>query len=89
MNRDVMEAHLTVLGWRPVKWKPWAGYRGWVYGVRSETQCCGQANRGLEVTAFHKSMPCEDIEWWLIRDDVLHQIAHTVDSAGMGGWDGE
>ena len=89
MNRDVMEAHLVMLGWRPVRWKPWSTYRGWIYGVRSDTQCCGLMHRKMDIVQYHKSMPCEDAEWWTIRDDTLRQITHTVDSAGMGGWDGE
>ena len=87
MNRDVQEAHLVMLGWRPAKFKPTKYHKGWIYGVRSDRQWCGESYGKMCIEYLSDSAICVDIEWWVIRDDILRQITHTVD-ASVGGWDG-
>lgn len=89
MDRDVMEAHLVMLGWWPVRLKPYHGARGWMYCVRSERQFCGERYGRVELHYLTNNETVEDNEWWRITDDVLRRIVATVDSAGVGGWDGE
>lgn len=88
MNRDVMEAHLVVLGWWPVRLKPYSSFRGWSYCVRSDRQYCGQIYNRIALEYLVGSETIEDTAWWRLTDDVLRKIVHTVDSAGMG-WSGE
>lgn len=87
MNRDVMEAHLVILGWWPVKFKPYPKYKGFIYGVRNERQMCGERYGRTSVDYLIGSEVFTDIEWWLITDDVLRKITATVDGE-VEGWSG-
>lgn len=84
LEAEEATAHLTILGWWPVKYKyHWAPAKKYV-GLRSATQVCSYRWGKVEFSSVHDSMAFEEIEWWQLTDDTINQLVKTIDNSLIG-----
>lgn len=74
-------AHLVVLGFWPIRWEKW----GKKYiGVRSKSQYVSVRWGRVQIEAAWEGAKEQEIEWWVLTDAVVLQIAKTMDNTLIG-----
>ena len=78
-------SHLQILGWWPVKWKPYGGARSFNRGIRNSTQNAHVQWNKVFLNPVREDSAYTEIEWWELTDDTIRALATSLDNT-LVGW---
>ena len=78
-------AHLTLLGWWPVRVTLWLGASRKEVGVRSARQVATYRWGRAQFRPIDDSMKFEDIDWWVLTDETIDRLVKAIDNS-LVGW---
>ena len=83
LDVDQAKAHLTVLGWYPVRYSFTYSKRRFV-GLRSATQIARLAWGNVSFEMILPTHTFDTCEWWEITDEAILKAAKTIDNTLIG-----